>query len=477
MKYFMCRFVTGIILIFLSSNSFSLGQSANGIKETAISYAESRYSGNIEKFAEAVHPSIREVKITRSQITGENIFNLTSYGALVENIRGNDTMDSPPLSVEILQSDPTYANIRLACPEFRKYLQLININGHWKVVNVLSGLNEKMNLSAGEEKNTIKNSAKKFLDGVIGGDAYYLKLSIFKEFCSTTLGVNNKTGKTFINRSGSSSIIEGCLNKAGVLDEPMRKYKIKVLDVMGEIASVEAISPSRVFYLQMIKTGSGWKVLNSIRRANPEYSFTDNSPVYLGEPMPGFTLPLFDGGEFNLSEKRGKKIMLIFLRGRIGNIWCPLCQYQYNELVQLEKQNHWRKKYNMEIYFVLPYSKERIEDWFANFGTAKRILKNWKNLKGPKDFVQFVNHSYPLDFKLIKGQTEKMFPVIMDENREVSRRFKLYTTFWDGIKSEQNISTIYILNEKGIVDFKYFSQQTQDRPTYKYLMNFVDKMD
>ena len=39
---------------------------------------------------------------------------------------------------------------------------------------------------------------------------------------------------------------------------------------------------------------------------------TNQSPAQIGDTLPDITLPLLDGGELNLSDLRGKRILLYF---------------------------------------------------------------------------------------------------------------------------------------------------------------------
>jgi hypothetical protein len=52
----------------------------------------------------------------------------------------------------------------------------------------------------------------------------------------------------------------------------------------------------------------------------------------------------------------------------------------------------------------------------------------------------------------------------------------LFTTNWDRSEVEQNIPTIFVLDGEGVVQFKYHSQTTFDRPEYDYLFNVIEKL-
>jgi peroxiredoxin len=81
------------------------------------------------------------------------------------------------------------------------------------------------------------------------------------------------------------------------------------------------------------------------------------------QPMPDFTLPAYQGGEVTLSSLRGKNVVVIFPRGNAaeGRL-CTICSYKYVELLDLEKAQHLRKKYNLEILYVFPYAGETVKE-------------------------------------------------------------------------------------------------------------------
>ena len=76
----------------------------------------------------------------------------------------------------------------------------------------------------------------------------------------------------------------------------------------------------------------------------------ETKPVTVGQPMPDFTLPAYQGGTVTLSALRGKNVMIIFPRGYAAeNYWCTICNYKYAELV--------------EVLIVLPYGPDVAKAW------------------------------------------------------------------------------------------------------------------
>jgi peroxiredoxin len=206
-------------------------------------------------------------------------------------------------------------------------------------------------------------------------------------------------------------------------------------------------------------------------------------PVLVGQQMPDFTLPAIQGGEVTLSDLQGKTVLLIFPRGRVGDHWCQICHYQYAELVELEKELRLREQYNTEILFVLPYGEEMVQEWVEIFPAQMEVIEGWKNppddenlTEGRRRWAELARQYFAKTFTYDDGEVPLPFPVLVDADQELSKRLLLFTTSWDRSDVEQNIPTIFILDGDGMVQFKYHSQNTFDRPGYDYLFKVIDRM-
>jgi len=204
-------------------------------------------------------------------------------------------------------------------------------------------------------------------------------------------------------------------------------------------------------------------------------------PVSVLQPMPDFTLPVFQGGEMSLSQLRGKNVLLIFPRGLAGeNHWCHVCNYQYAELAELEINQDIREKNNLEILFVLPYSKDMVQEWVDKFADQISDVENWKNPPNPEKLdergrrrMEMIKRYFPKSYRFEKGKVPLPFPILIDAEAIISKGLGVFTTEWGGSKIEQNIPTIYIIDKKGALQFKYISQNTFDRPGPDYLLKFI----
>ena len=205
-------------------------------------------------------------------------------------------------------------------------------------------------------------------------------------------------------------------------------------------------------------------------------------PVTVGSPMPDLTLPAHQGGQVTLSDLRGKRVMLVFPRGLSRpTSWCHVCPYQFAELADYDARTNFRDRANLEILFVLPYDREKVGEWIEVFPQLLQDIEDWKNPSDPavlddagRARMQRSRQAFPETFRMEPEDVAQSFPILVDADHAVSGGLGLFTTDWGGSDAEQNIPTILIIDENGILQFKYMSQNTLDRPSLEYLVWFLD---
>lgn len=208
-------------------------------------------------------------------------------------------------------------------------------------------------------------------------------------------------------------------------------------------------------------------------------------PAVLGQPMPNFTLPSLQGGEAMLSKLKGKNVMIIFSRGYAReNYWCTICNYKYAELVELEKTQGIRKKYDTEILFVFPYDRDTVKAWLDDLPDQLAKIRDVKNPPDPSSLddaakrrMEGWRRLFPKDFSMPKDNVPTPFPILVDADRAVSKGLGLFATEWSGSKVDQNIPSVYILDKNGVLKFKYVGQNTAGRPEYAYLFTILEMVN
>ena len=205
-------------------------------------------------------------------------------------------------------------------------------------------------------------------------------------------------------------------------------------------------------------------------------------PAMLEEPMPDFTLPTFQGGSVTLSSLKGKNVLLVFPRGFAAEgRWCTICNYKYADLIDVEKTEQLRKKLDLVILYVFPYGKETVRQWLDALPDQLDKIKTWKNpseadkqdekVKGRMEMAQ---KGFPKDLSAEKGNVPAPFPILIDEDKKVTKGLGLFTTDWSGSKAEQLIPSVFFIDKQGILRFKYIGQNTWDRPSWEYMKKVLE---
>ncbi|HSG27308.1 MAG TPA: hypothetical protein VLA34_02420, partial [Candidatus Krumholzibacterium sp.] len=92
------------------------------------------------------------------------------------------------------------------------------------------------------------------------------------------------------------------------------------------------------------------------------------------------------------------------------------------------------------------------------------------------NWAKKVKSIMPRSYKFEEGKVPLPFPVLVDAERTVSKGLDLFRTEWDKSEVDQNISSVYIIDAKGRLQFKYVSQNTFDRPPLDYITRILDTL-
>jgi peroxiredoxin len=203
----------------------------------------------------------------------------------------------------------------------------------------------------------------------------------------------------------------------------------------------------------------------------------------MGAPLADFTLPVYGGGDFKLSDVKGKNVLMVFPRGKYSaEGWCGICMYQYVELVDAELNLKLKDKYNLEVLFVMPFDVATIDKWFEALPTELNDYYSWKtkdltNATPPeKKWAEYVKtHLKSIVYE--KGKVPKPFKLLVDGNNfTLGKRMDIYKAEWSGAKLDQFQPTVILLDTKGNVVYKYMSQHTLDRPNVEYLIKMMNTL-
>ena len=156
------------------------------------------------------------------------------------------------------------------------------------------------------------------------------------------------------------------------------------------------MSPKRVFFLMLL--------MAMFIITTPNDAMLAKNGLNIGDKAPNFTLKDLNGNKVELSDFKGKFVMINF-----WTTWCPPCK---KEMLDIET-----------------FSKEKQNDW-----VVLAVNVDGGNEAGVRQFVQ---------------ERKLTFPVLMDKKDMVANQYHILS-----------IPTTYFLNREGDIIHKHFTMLT-----------------
>ena len=265
----MKRIKMTLMLMFFFCLTF-YAQSSNdaekeAVKKTALDYGDGWYSGSAERMERALHSELNKVLVTKLNQNGKIILQYSTVSELIEMTRGKAGFVEESKrneNVSVFTIDGNVACAKLNSAIFNDYLQMVKIDGKWKIINVLwnwgpesqrKPVVKDFNFDA--EKEEIKKASIEFAEGMIGADLSKFEKTAHPEINLIQMSTLPATGRQFINRMGYGLITELIRLKMTIVPENMRTVEVNILDAMDGYAFVKNSTPAMEQYLQLAKTG------------------------------------------------------------------------------------------------------------------------------------------------------------------------------------------------------------------------------
>ncbi len=111
------------------------------LEKAALNYIEGWYEGNPERMAEALHPELQKKGVLLLKETGKYMLNPAGYSKMIELTRVGFGKKVPAekrnIHIKILDISKRTACVKTVSVEYIDYLQLVKLDGQWKIVHVL----------------------------------------------------------------------------------------------------------------------------------------------------------------------------------------------------------------------------------------------------------------------------------------------------------------------------------------------------
>ena len=110
------------------------------IVQTALDYGDGYYSGAAERMERALHPDLNKVWTRVLPQTKTVMIGYSTFSGLVEGTRakmGYTEPDARKIRAEALFMNDDVAGAKVTSAQFNDFLQMVKVEGQWKIVNVL----------------------------------------------------------------------------------------------------------------------------------------------------------------------------------------------------------------------------------------------------------------------------------------------------------------------------------------------------
>jgi hypothetical protein len=117
-----------------------LAAEKEAVTATVLDYAEGAYSATAERMARAIHPELNKKMVYTHPQTGGQFVVYSGPSQLIEGTRagrGRLEEDQWDIEVEVYEVGHDLACAKLFSARFIDNLQLVKVNGEWKIINVL----------------------------------------------------------------------------------------------------------------------------------------------------------------------------------------------------------------------------------------------------------------------------------------------------------------------------------------------------
>jgi hypothetical protein len=260
----------------LFADSKDSSSDSTAIIETALNYGEGFYSGDAARMEKALHPDFNKVTPVKMLPTGNTFLYYSTFSGLVEMSRaGVGILDESKrkINVTVYKIYDNIAFAKLMSSQFNDYLEMVKIDGQWKIINVLwtngpdsPNKTEIKDFNPENEKDAIKQTVSDLFEGVYTGNPALIDKVVHPEYNNVTLSSLKSSGKSFLSKEGYSLMREIAQAKINLLEKEKWNLQINILDIMDGLTAVEVITPNSINLLQAAKMDGVWKIINSLRK-------------------------------------------------------------------------------------------------------------------------------------------------------------------------------------------------------------------
>jgi len=272
--------ITALLLGFVQQSSSQETKDDNKSKiiATALDYGDGFLSGSGERMFKALYPDLNKLAVMKLPKMETSVFVQSTYSSLIEMSAaqvGVIDKELRKIKVQVLDVFGGIAAAKLTSSQFDDYLNLVNVDGHWQIANVLwaPGPDSRNRASVPvldfeKEKPLIEKTVKQYFEGVFTGQADLVSEALAVRFSQASWNKLPQTGRSYLARDGGDLMIGIAKAKLSIVEPERWDFSQEVLDFMDGMATVKISVANQINYFQMANVDGVWKIVNGLRTAN-----------------------------------------------------------------------------------------------------------------------------------------------------------------------------------------------------------------
>lgn len=115
----------------------------------------------------------------------------------------------------------------------------------------------------------IRAAALDYIEGWYAGDGDRMARALHPELVKRIVARDPESGATSVRQMGASQLIAGTRGGGG-RDAENPRTDVRILDIYENVADVRVDAGDWIDYLQLVRWGDGWKILNVLWELRPE---------------------------------------------------------------------------------------------------------------------------------------------------------------------------------------------------------------
>lgn len=177
----------------------------------------------------------------------------------VTPVYGGDPSGKRTVEMSILATDGDIASAMVTSNEYIDYLHLVRMDGRWQILNVLWEFrSDATQPQAPEEAAKLEKPLRVYVEGWYDKDTARVGEGLHTSLAKRSLNAESPGGIDQYTRSSLLDVVESYGGPGG----SERIFKLTVLDVKNQIASVRLVSNAFVDHIHLVCTDGQWKILN-----------------------------------------------------------------------------------------------------------------------------------------------------------------------------------------------------------------------